>query len=167
MLVSKAFGFDVTEGLNEKQSREILTALHWNCVADRESVLYRQRADGLLTQRTCCKRAFIRGAFMAAGSISDPNKSYHFEIVCHTMEQAEQLQKLIAGFEADAKIVERKKRFVLYLKEGSQIVDMLNVKEVVFIDENIFTIQRSLLVFCQQVFEFFASYVFLKFCRNH
>ncbi len=129
MLVSKAFGFDVIEGLNEKQSREILTALHWNCVADRESVLYRQRADGLLTQRTCCKRAFIRGAFMAAGSISDPNKSYHFEIVCHTMEQAEQLQKLIAGFEADAKIVERKERFVLYLKEGSQIVDMLNVME--------------------------------------
>ena len=43
----------------------------------------RQTADGLLLMQTCCKRAFIRGAFMAAGSISDPNKAYHFEIVCH------------------------------------------------------------------------------------
>lgn len=32
---------------------------------------------------------------MAAGSISDPNKSYHFEIVCHTLEQAQQLKELM------------------------------------------------------------------------
>lgn len=54
-----------------------------------------RRADGMLVQQTCCKRAFIRGAFMAAGSISDPNKSYHFEIVCHTLEQAQQLKELM------------------------------------------------------------------------
>ena len=35
-----------------------------------------------LLSRTCCKRAFLRGAFLASGSISDPQKSYHFEIVC-------------------------------------------------------------------------------------
>jgi hypothetical protein len=87
------------------------------------------RADGLWVQRTCCKRAFIRGAFMAAGSISDPQKSYHFEIVCHTMEQAAQLQELMGSFDAEAKIVERKERYVVYLKEGEQIVDMLNVME--------------------------------------
>ena len=43
--------------------------------------------------------------------------------------QEQQLQQLIDSFDADAKIVERKERFVLYLKEGSQIVDMLNVME--------------------------------------
>ncbi len=128
-LIQKAFGFDTVEGLSEEQSAEILRTLHWNQVTDHEASLEMQRADGLLVQRTCCKRAFIRGAFMAAGSISDPNKSYHFEIVCHTYEQAKQLQQLIDSFDADAKIVERKERFVLYLKEGSQIVDMLNVME--------------------------------------
>ena len=66
---------------------------------------------------------------MASGSISNPNKSYHFEIVCRTIEQAEQLQELMNGFEADAKVVERKNHYVVYLKEGSQIVDMLNVME--------------------------------------
>lgn len=128
-LIDKAFGFHAAEGLTAAQSEEILRALHWNAVADREAMLETQRADGLLVQRTCCKRAFIRGAFMAAGSISDPNKSYHFEIVCRTQEQAGQLQKLIDSFDADAKIVERKERYVLYLKEGSQIVDMLNIME--------------------------------------
>ena len=38
--------------------------------------------DELIIQQPCCKRSFIRGAFLAAGSISDPNKGYHFEIVC-------------------------------------------------------------------------------------
>ena len=66
---------------------------------------------------------------MAAGSISNPSKSYHFEIVCRSLEQARQLQELMGAFEADAKMVERKDRYVVYLKEGSQIVDMLSVME--------------------------------------
>ncbi|MBQ8278836.1 MAG: DNA-binding protein WhiA [Roseburia sp.] len=85
--------------------------------------------DGVLIQQSCCKRAYIRGAFLAAGSISNPNKSYHFEVVCHTMNQAKQLQEVINSFDMDAKIVERKKHYVVYLKEGSQIVDILNVME--------------------------------------
>ena len=83
----------------------------------------------LVIQNDCCRRAFIRGAFLAAGSISDPEKFYHFEIVCATEAKAEQLQKIIKFFEIDAKIVERKKHFVVYIKEGSGIVDILNVME--------------------------------------
>lgn len=85
--------------------------------------------NGILLQQMCCRRAFIRGAFLAGGSISDPNKSYHFEIVCRTLEQAEQLRDMINSFEMEAKIVERKKYQVVYLKEGAQIVDMLNIME--------------------------------------
>lgn len=66
---------------------------------------------------------------MAAGSISDPNKAYHFEIVCHTKEQARQLQELLCGFDTDAKIVERKGHYVVYIKEGAHIVDSLNIME--------------------------------------
>lgn len=85
--------------------------------------------DGMLTQQSCCKRAYIRGAFLAGGSISNPSKSYHFEVVCQQMAQAVQLQEMINSFGMDAKIVERKKHYVVYLKEGSQIVDILNVME--------------------------------------
>ncbi len=80
-----------------------------------------------LLGRTCCKRAFLRGAFLASGSISDPAKSYHFEIVCQQPEQAELLKELLESFELDAKIVQRKKYHIVYLKEGAQIVDALNV----------------------------------------
>lgn len=80
-------------------------------------------------QSACCKRAYIRGAFITAGSMSDPGKSYHFEIVCGTKEKAEQLKNLINSFDMEAKIVLRKKTYVVYLKEGSQIVDILNVME--------------------------------------
>ncbi len=83
----------------------------------------------LITQQSCCKRAFIRGAFLASGSISDPEKGYHFEIVCPDLKKAEQLQELIHSFQIDAKIVLRKKSYVVYVKEGAQIVDMLAVME--------------------------------------
>ncbi|MEG2783708.1 MAG: DNA-binding protein WhiA [Lachnospiraceae bacterium] len=83
----------------------------------------------VVVQETCCKRAFIRGAFLAVGSMSDPKKSYHFEIVCATMEHAVQLQTIINSFDMDAKIVCRKKSYVVYLKEGAQIVDILNIME--------------------------------------
>ena len=83
----------------------------------------------IVIRETCCKRAFIRGAFLASGSMSDPKKSYHFEIVCASCEKAEQIQKIMQCFDLDAKIVPRKKTFVVYLKEGSQIVEVLNVME--------------------------------------
>ena len=85
--------------------------------------------NNMVIQNTCCKRAFIRGAFLAAGSISDPQKFYHFEIVCTTIHKAEQLQAIINSFDLDAKIVARKKYYVVYIKEGAQIVDILNIME--------------------------------------
>ena len=83
----------------------------------------------LVFLQSCCKRAFIRGAFLSCGSISDPEKFYHFEIVCGTLEKAEQLKAVIGAFELEAKIVRRKRHFVVYIKEGNQIVDILNVME--------------------------------------
>lgn len=83
----------------------------------------------LLVQQTCCKRAFIRGVFLTAGSISDPNKFYHFEIVCNSEEKADQLKDIINSFELGAKMVRRKKNFVVYIKEGAQIVELLNIME--------------------------------------
>ncbi len=83
----------------------------------------------LVLQQTCCRRAFLRGAFQASGSMSDPSKSYHFEIVCNSPAAAGQIQEIMDGFGLDAKIVQRKKAYVVYLKEGSRIVDVLNVME--------------------------------------
>ena len=81
----------------------------------------------LIIQKECCKRAFLRGTFLAAGSISDPEKSYHLEIVCTTEERALQVQNILRELELDARIVNIKKNQVVYLKEGSQIVELLGL----------------------------------------
>ena len=83
----------------------------------------------LVVQKDCCKRAFLRGTFLAAGSISDPEKAYHLEIVCATEERALQVQSILRELELDARIVNRKKNQVVYLKEGSQIVELLGLME--------------------------------------
>ena len=111
-LMKRAFDIDVAQEMDSKSCKKIIEAI-----------------QSLFLEKTCCKRAFIRGAFMASGSMSDPNKAYHFEIVCRTPEQAARLQELMKEFETEPKVIERKNYYVVYLKEGSQIVDMLNVME--------------------------------------
>lgn len=85
--------------------------------------------DPVLLKNACCRRAFLRGAFLCCGSISDPAKGYHMEFVCDREEQAEQLKQVMAQFDVEAKTVLRKRYFVVYLKEGAGIVELLNVME--------------------------------------
>ena len=87
------------------------------------------RFRGEVLQKDCCRRAFIRGAFLASGSMSNPGKSYHFEIVCRHETQADNLCRLICQYGISAKIVQRKNRFVVYIKESEGIIDVLNVME--------------------------------------
>nr|WP_297934582.1 DNA-binding protein WhiA [uncultured Blautia sp.] len=94
---------------------------------DRTPQLSDALVNQMVVQRNCCRRAFIRGAFLCAGSISDPEKFYHFEIVCGSKAKAVQLMELMQSFEVDAKIVQRKKYYVVYVKEGAQIVELLGI----------------------------------------
>ncbi len=86
-------------------------------------------ASPLVVRNSCCKRAFLRDAFLCTGSISDPNKGYHMEFVCNYEGQAMLLKDLIESFDIEARIVQRKKYHVLYIKEGAGIVDLLNIME--------------------------------------
>ena len=74
-------------------------------------------------------KGLIRDAFLQSGSISDPEKFYHLEIVFTSYDDAQTIKKLIDGFGLDGKIVERKGHYVVYLKEGAQIADMLRIME--------------------------------------
>ena len=94
----------------------------------------------ILVQKECCKKAFIRGAYLAAGSISDPNKFYHYEIVCEYEEDAVQLQELLLYFELDAKVIQRKRNYIVYLKEGNNITDVLNLMGAVVSQMNLYNI---------------------------
>lgn len=83
--------------------------------------------DEIVLRNPCCKKAFVRGAFLAGGSVTDPQKAYHFEINTQTENKANQLISLFDTFGVSAKKVVRKGNFVVYVKEGSQISDVLNI----------------------------------------
>ena len=85
--------------------------------------------SSVFLKNSCCRRAFLRGVFLGVGSVSDPDKSYHMEFLCDNEAQALAFQDVIKDFGVTAKIITRKKYFVVYIKEGSSIVELLNVME--------------------------------------
>ncbi len=76
----------------------------------------------------CCKRAYLRGAFMAGGSVNNPEgSSYHLEIASIYEEHCKALSQLANKFDLNARCIERKKGFVLYIKEGEKIIEFLSI----------------------------------------
>ncbi len=122
-LLQKTFNIDTCIAIRRNMSKG---SCGYNIYAKGEELLAVKNA---LVQAVGCKRAYVRGAVMAGGAMSNPSKSYHFEIVCNRLEEAEYLKSMMNAFDLDAKIIERKKAYVVYLKEGAQIVDVLNVME--------------------------------------
>lgn len=108
--------------------REILEVTKLT-IKEEEQEVYAFVINPIIIQNMCCRRCFLRGAFLVAGSVSNPEKAYHFEIVCNEEGIAEIVKNVLIDFEIDAKIVLRKKYFVVYVKEGAMIVDVLNIME--------------------------------------
>ncbi len=77
--------------------------------------------------KKCCRRAFLRGAFLAGGSVSNPEKEYHLEFVVSDQRFAASLCALLTRFSLGAKMVHRKASVVVYLKEAENIVTLLNL----------------------------------------
>ncbi|MBA4603276.1 DNA-binding protein WhiA [Thermoactinomyces mirandus] len=90
-----------------------------------------ERIEGIapeLIKRPCCKRAYLRGAFLASGSVNNPDSaSYHLEIVSTYHDHSQSLCQLMNRFYLHAKVIERKKGFVVYIKEGDKIGEFLNI----------------------------------------
>lgn len=116
-LLKKTYNIDAGVPLTEQQVQNILQKM-----GDTD-----EPVNSLLLKNACCQRAFLRGAFLSVGSISNPAKGYHLEFDCPDEAKARQLQELIRSFEIEARIILRKKYYVVYLKEGAGIVDLLNV----------------------------------------
>lgn len=70
-------------------------------------------------------KAFLRGAFLGAGSVSNPKKGYHLEIVCRHERFAADLCALMEQASLNAKIAQRKSSFIVYMKDVKGICDML------------------------------------------
>lgn len=80
-----------------------------------------------LMDKKCCKRAFIRGAFIAAGAMINPEKNYHLEFVTHRYRLHTQFSQLVENFGISPKSVVRKSNYVMYFKNSEEIGDILAV----------------------------------------
>lgn len=81
-----------------------------------------------LIKKSCCKRAYLRGAFLAGGSVNNPeSSSYHLEIFTNYEEHAAALIELMNEYHLNAKKIERKKGYIIYIKESEKITEFLNV----------------------------------------
>ncbi|OHW62051.1 sporulation transcription regulator WhiA [Andreesenia angusta] len=96
---------------------------------DRESIYYglSNRISPNIVKDRCCKRAYIRGAFLGGGSISNPERTYHFEFITNDDEYSKDLSELVNSFGLKSKVVTRKDYYIVYIKEGEQVVDLLNI----------------------------------------
>jgi DNA-binding protein WhiA len=83
--------------------------------------------DKTALRTRCCKRAYLRGGFLATGSISDPDRSYHLEVSFQSRELAEEYIHYLRDFGIESRTILRKGHTLVYLKEGQEIVDFLNV----------------------------------------
>lgn len=106
------------------QVQELLSAL--KIVS--EGFMFTADIDRDIIRSGCCKRAYLRGAFLAGGSVNNPEgSSYHLEIASMYEEHCKALSKLANKFDLNARCIERKKGFVLYIKEGEKIIEFLSI----------------------------------------
>ncbi|WP_422122765.1 DNA-binding protein WhiA [Planococcus sp. X10-3] len=93
-----------------------------------EGFQFQQEIVKSLIEKTCCKRAYLRGAFLAGGSVNNPEtSSYHLEVYSSDRDHADSLTELMNHFHLNSKTIERKKGFVTYLKEAEKISDFLSI----------------------------------------
>ncbi len=116
-------GGGIVFGKNEK--KQLFSLLKINELSDDGSPVIGNR----LLMSACCKRAFLRGAFLTGGSLTNPEKDYHLEIVCSSAQLADRIVGTAKEFNIEAKTVIRKKQYVVYIKDGEEIVDFLNITE--------------------------------------
>lgn len=88
-----------------------------------------------------CLRAYLRGIFIATGSINDPKTSrYHLEFIVDNFDYANYISVLLNKFRLNSKVIKREKNYMVYIKEAEKISDFLrviNAYQAVFYFEDI------------------------------
>jgi DNA-binding protein WhiA len=100
---------------------------------------FTRRVPHEILKESCCKRAYLRGAFLAAGTVSDPQRGYHLEVACQDERYAKSLCEFFRSFILNAKVTARRDEYVVYLKDSEGIVDFMSLagaSSLVFAMEN-------------------------------
>lgn len=111
--------------LGTEDTRILLNALHMAETDENGQIHLKRTVPRHPMTRQCCRRAFLRGAFLGAGTVTSPEKSYHLEWKAEDEALAGTLEKLLEKSELPFRSYERKGQRVVYLKDAQQISDTL------------------------------------------
>ena len=78
-----------------------------------------------LVAKQCCAAAYLRGAFLGSGFVSDPRGDFHFEITVESREMADGIAQMMADKNIRARVIQRRSSFVVYIKSGESILEFL------------------------------------------
>jgi len=111
--------------LNGREAQALLEALHMTETDEYGQMHLKRTAPRHPMTRQCCRRAFLRGAFLGAGTVTNPEKGYHFEWKAEDEQLPQVLGKLLAKCDLPCHVYQRKEQQVVYLKGAQQIADVL------------------------------------------
>ncbi len=87
----------------------------------------RVKVAKVITERECCKRSYLKGAFMAGGSVGSPEKAYQMEIASLSEDEAERLSDILLLRDLKSSIVNHRDRHIVYIKDGDTIAEVLGL----------------------------------------
>lgn len=111
-----------TISLNDEDATKKLLKF---CFSEDEISIYSEISPNLDDAKS--KQAFVRGCFLGAGSVTNPRRGYHFEVVFSNRDAAEFLKNILLDYQISGNIIERSDKFIFYIKGAEMISDALTV----------------------------------------
>lgn len=111
-----------TISLNDEDATKKLLKF---CFSEDEISIYSEISPNLDDAKS--KQAFVRGCFLGAGSVTNPRRGYHFEVVFSNRDASEFLKNILLDYEISGNIIERSDKFIFYIKGAEMISDALTV----------------------------------------
>lgn len=112
--------------LDRPDTRKLLLSLRMLRPSQDGSQAFRGASRRALTRR-CCQLAFLRGAFLGAGTVNTPGHGYHLEMICQNEARAEQLSRIMRKNGLSPKRAQRRGQTLLYLKDADEIATLLGL----------------------------------------
>ena len=111
--------------VGDEESQKLMLALHMIEQDEEGNIRYRRTAVRQPMTRQCCRRAYLRAAFLGAGTMSNPEKEYHYEISATDQSLVRELSRLLEKSGLPVNTYQRKGSTVVYLKGAQQISDAM------------------------------------------
>ena len=111
--------------IGDEDSQRLLLALHVMEKGEDGSIRYRRTSVRLPMTRQCCRKSYLRAAFLGSGTMTTPDKDYHFEVSTTQNIMVKELSRLLEKSDLPVNTYTRKGATVVYLKSAQHISDAL------------------------------------------